>query len=100
MGRPSFTLPPCRLQVGGEAGEIDDDRLLRLRRFCPTLIDALAQLGLSGADLGEQHDGVGLGLELSEAPLALLGDCGMGKDAARRRRVSDLMCKSVSVVQS
>jgi hypothetical protein len=85
MGRSPFALPPCRLEAGGEAVETDDDRL-RLHWLRPTTIDALAQLGLSGADLGEQYDGIGLRMELPQPHLAVLRDRGMGKDAAHRWR--------------
>jgi hypothetical protein len=76
MGRSPLTLPPCRLQAGREAIEIGD--WLRLRRFRPASIDALAQLGLGGTDLGAQNDGISLGLELSEPHLAGLYDCRVG----------------------
>jgi hypothetical protein len=64
MRRPPFTVPPRRPEAGGKAVEIDNERLRRHRLY-PPAIDPFPELGLSRADLREQHDGIGSGAETS-----------------------------------
>ena len=80
-----FALAPCRPQAGGQAIEID-----RGGRLAGTVqaaaVDALAEFGLGGADLGDQQYRVGLRQQMVQPLLALLIDGRMGENPSRWQR--------------
>ncbi|TDW34065.1 hypothetical protein EV128_10472 [Rhizobium azibense] len=57
-GRSHLAILPSRLQISGEALQVDDDRFLR-RYLLSTPIDASSQILLRRTDASEEHYRVG-----------------------------------------
>ena len=84
MCRPPFAVAPRRLETGGKAVEIDNDRL-RQHGLCAATIDTLAEFCLRRADFGEERRGVGPHVELPQPGLVIVCDLRMRQHAIYRR---------------
>ncbi|WP_292176118.1 hypothetical protein [Mesorhizobium sp.] len=85
MGWSHLTALPSRLQIRGEALQIDDDRFL-WRCLHSTTIDACSQIFLCRTDAGEQHHRVRRCEHRTQQLLVDLRHLGMGQYTLDRRR--------------